>query len=210
MRLKNGLGQRKPLQTRTLAADLWSLVRSRPGALGMLICFVPMCTGAAANLWSPLAAEWQATANTVAFVNGAMGGVIAALGCMAGGFLCDRMDRKLAYCLFGLLMAAVTALMALAPRTEFVFIVATSTYAFVTGLTYAGFSGVVLEAIGRGAAATKYSLLASLANMPIGFMTFVNGWSHERWGSSAMLFVESAAGVAAVLLFLVVARLSRR
>lgn len=195
---------------RTLAADLWSLVRSRPGALGMLICFVPMCTGAAANLWSPLAAEWQATANTVAFVNGAMGGVIAALGCMAGGSLCDRMDRKLAYCLFGLLMAAVTALMALAPRTEFVFIVATSTYAFVTGLTYAGFSGVVLEAIGRGAAATKYSLLASLANMPIGFMTFVNGWSHERWGSSAMLFVESAAGVAAVLLFLVVARLSRR
>ncbi len=195
---------------RTLAADLWSLVRSRPGALGMLICFVPMCTGAAANLWSPLAAEWRATANTVAFVNGAMGGVIAALGCMAGGFLCDRMDRKLAYCLFGLLMAAVTALMALAPRTEFVFIVATSTYAFVTGLTYAGFSGVVLEAIGRGAAATKYSLLASLANMPIGFMTFVNGWSHERWGSSAMLFVESAAGVAAVLLFLGVARVSRR
>lgn len=194
---------------RSLGSDLWGLVRSRPGALGMFICFVPMCTGAAANLWSPLAAEWQATANTVAFVNGAMGGVISALGCMVGGYLCDRMDRKAAYCLFGLLMAGVAVLMALAPRTELVFIVATSTYAFVTGLTYAGFSGVVLEAIGRGAAATKYSLLASLANMPIAFMTFVNGWTHERWGSSAMLYGEAAAGVAAVMLFMVVATLSR-
>lgn len=195
---------------RTLWADLWGLVRSRMGALGMFICFLPMCTGAAANLWSPLASEWQATANTVAFVNGAMGGVIAALGCMLGGFLCDRMDRKLAYCLYGLLLAAVAVVMALAPRTEFTFIVATSVYAFVVGLTYAGFSSLVLEAIGRGAAATKYSLLASLANMPIALMTFVNGWSHERWGSAVMLYGEAAAGVAAVLLFLAVARVSRR
>ena len=104
---------------------------------------------------------------------------------------------------------ATTVAMALAPRTEFVFIVATSAYAFVVGLTYAGFSGVVLEAIGRGAAATKYSLLASLANMPIAFMTFVNGWTHERWGSSAMLYGEAAAGVAAVMLFMAVATLSR-
>jgi MFS family permease len=194
---------------RTLWSDLWGLVRSRGGALGMFICFLPMCTGAAANLWSPLAVEWQATANTVAFVNGAMGGVISALGCMVGGYFCDRMDRKLAYCLYGLLLAAVAVGMALAPRTELAFIVATSVYAFVVGLTYAGFSGLVLEAIGRGAAATKYSLLASLANMPIALMTFVNGWSHERWGSAAMLYGEAAAGVAAVLLFLAVARLSR-
>ncbi len=195
---------------RTLWADLWGLVRSRGGALAMFICFLPMSTGAASNLWSPLAAEWGATANTVAFVNGAMGGVISALGCMVGGFLCDRMDRKNAYCLYGLLLAAVAMAMALAPRTEISFIVATSVYAFVVGLTYAGFSSLVLEAIGRGAAATKYSLLASLANMPIAFMTFVNGWSHERWGSAAMLFGEAAAGVAAVLLFMAVARVSRR
>lgn len=195
---------------RALWSDLWGVVRSRAGALAMLVCFVPMCTGAAANLWSPLAGEWHATANTVAFVNGAMGGVISALGCLVGGFLCDRLDRKTAYCLFGLVLAAVAVAMALAPRTEFVFIVATSAYAFVVGLTYAGFSGLVLEAIGRGAAATKYSLLASLSNMPIAFMTFVNGWTHERWGSSAMLYVEAAAGVAAVVLFLTVARASRR
>lgn len=198
------------VHVRALWVDLLGVVRSRAGALAMLVCFVPMCTGAAANLWSPLAGEWQTGANTVAFVNGAMGGVISALGCLLGGFLCDRMDRKTAYCLYGLLLAAVAAAMALAPRTEFVFILATCAYAFVVGLTYAGFSGLVLEAIGRGAAATKYSLLASLSNMPIAFMTFVNGWTHERWGSTTMLLVEAAAGVAAVVLFATVARASRR
>jgi len=194
---------------RALWTDLSGVVRSRGGALAMLVCFVPMCTGAAANLWSPLAGEWQTGANTVALVNGALGGMISALGCMVGGFLCDRMDRKAAYCVYGLLLAAVAVAMAVAPRTEFVFIVATCAYAFVVGLTYAGFSGLVLEAIGRGAAATKYSLLASLSNMPIAFMTFVNGWTHERWGSAAMLYVEASAGVAAVLVFMMVARMSR-
>ena len=192
-----------------LRADLWGVVRSRGGALAMFICFVPMCTGAASNLWSVVAPEWRAGANTVAFVNGALGGAVSALGCLLGGHLSDRLDRKLAYCLYGLLLAAVALAMAFTPRTEASFIVATTLYAFVLGLTYAGFSGVVLEAIGRGAAATKYSLLASLSNMPIAFMTFVNGWTHQRWGSSAMLAVEAAAGVAAVGVFLAVARLSR-
>lgn len=194
---------------RTLWIDLWGMVRSRGGALAMFVCFLPMCTGAASNLWSPLAGQWQATANTVAFVNGAMGGVISALGCLVGGMLCDRMDRKAAYCLYGVLLAAVAVAMAVAPRTELAFIVATTAYAFVVGLTYAGFSGLVLEAIGRGAAATKYSLLASLSNMPIALMTYVNGWSHEHWGSAAMLFGEAAAGAAAVMLFMAVARWSR-
>lgn len=190
--------------------DLWRLVRSRGGALAMFVCFLPIGTGAASNLWSPLAAEWHATANTVALVNGAMGGVISALGCMVGGFLCDRMDRKTAYCLYGMLLVAVALVMAVAPRNENAFVVATCTYAFVVGMTYAGFTALVLEAIGRGAAATKYSVLASLSNMPIAFMIFVNGWSNDRWGSAAMLYGEAAAGVLAVMVFIAVARAGRR
>lgn len=45
-----------------------------------------------------------------------------------------------------------------APHSENVFIVFTPAYAFITGLPYAGFSTFVLEAIGHGAAATKYNL----------------------------------------------------
>jgi hypothetical protein len=78
-------------------------------------------------------------------------------------------------------------------------------YAFITGLTYAGFSAVVFEAIGITGAATKYTLFAALSNLPIGYMTFVDGWAATRWGPGGMLFAEAAICVASVLLFIAVA-----
>ena len=67
----------------------------------------------------------------------------------------------------------------------------TMLYAFVTGLTYAGFSAFVLEAMGLGAAATKYNLFASLSNMPIAYMTSIDGWAHGKWGPAGMLYTEA-------------------
>ena len=188
--------------------DLWSIARSRSGALALLVCFLPIGSGAASNLWSVIAPDWQTPGDTVALINGVAGGLISAAGCLVGGFLCDRMDRKRAYCVFGLLQAACALVMGLAPHNEMGYIVFASLYAFITGLTFAAFSAVVLEAIGKGAAATKYNLLASLSNMPIGWMTMLNGWTFGRWGGTAMLAGEAMAGVAALLLFAAVVRLS--
>jgi hypothetical protein len=95
--------------------------------------------------------------------------------------------------------------MALAPRTELMFATLTLIYAFGLGLCYASWGAVVLEAIGKGAAATKYNLLASISNMPIAYMTIVDGSSQEKWGSGGMLYTEALCGVAAVVLFAIVA-----
>jgi hypothetical protein len=120
------------------------------------------------------------------------------------------MNRRLAYSVFGLLTALCAILMALAPRTEIMFIVFTLAYATVLGGCYSAFSAVTLEAIGRGAAATKYNLLASLSNVPIAWMTVVDGWAQTRYGSGGMLVVEAAIGVAAILFFALVAEVTRR
>ena len=189
----------------SLLKDLWLVARSRRGVLGLLICFLPIGTGAASNLWSAVAGDWNATAETVALVTGVFSGIVSAAGCLVGGYVCDRMDRKAAYSLYGILQALCAVGMALAPRTESMYVVFTMAYAFIMGLTYAGFSAVVLEAIGRGAAATKYSLFASLSNMPIGYMTAVDGWAAARWGAGGMLHTEAVIGVAALLVFIAVA-----
>jgi hypothetical protein len=68
-----------------------------------------------------------------------------------------------------------------------------------------GFTAVTLEAIGLGAAATKYTVFASLSNFPIGYMTFVDGWVQTHWGSGAMLYTEAAICVASLLAFVIVA-----
>jgi MFS family permease len=182
--------------------DLWSVVRSRPGFLALLICFLPIGTGAATNLWAAIAADWRASANTVALVTGALGGVASAIGCLVGGYWCDRMDRKRAYWVFGLVQAACAVAMAFSPRTEFMYIAYVLLYALISGLTYAAFSAVVLEAIGHGAAATKYNVFASLSNMPIQYMTLADGWAHTRWNAAAMLWTEAVIGVVAILFFM--------
>ena len=100
--------------------------------------------------------------------------------------------------------------MALAPRTESMYIVFTLIYAFIQGLTYAGFTAVVLEAMGLGAAATKYNLFASLSNMPIAYMTLILGWAYGRWGAAGMLNIEAAFGVLGILVFVAIAMGTRR
>ena len=185
--------------------DLWQVVRARPGILALLICFLPIGSGAASNLWSAVADDWHASANTVALATGVFSGIVSALGCVFGGYGADRMDRKTAYVLYGLLMAISTVAMAVAPRTETMYVVFTLIYAFIQGLTYAGFTAVVLETIGLGAAATKYNLYASLSNMPIAYMTLIDGWAHTRWGAAGLLDVEAAFGVVGIVVFIAVA-----
>ena len=185
--------------------DLWQVVRARAGILALLICFLPIGSGAASNLWAAVADDWHASANTVALATGVFSGIVSALGCIFGGYGADRMDRKTAYALYGLLMALSTIAMAVAPRTETMYVVFTLIYAFIQGLTYAGFTAVVLETIGLGAAATKYNLYASLSNMPIAYMTLVDGWAHTRWGAAGLLNVEAAFGVVGIIVFIVVA-----
>ena len=188
--------------------DLWEVVRSRTGLLALLIVFLPISTGAASNLWSAVADDWHARAATVALVTGVLGGVISMAGCLVGGYLCDRIDRKQAYVLYGALQAGCAVAMALAPRTEAMYILFTMAYALITGLTYAAFSAVVLEAIGQGAAATKYNVFASLSNMPIMYMTVIEGWAQTRWNVGGMLFAEAALAVVGMLVFVAAIALS--
>ena len=185
-----------------VVVDLWNTAKSRMGAIALILCFLPIGSGAAGGLWSAVADDWNASANTVALATGVVGGLVSAVGCVIGGWLCDRMNRKGAYALYGVLQALCAVGMAIAPRTETTYILFTMIYAFITGLTYAGFSAFVLEAMGLGAAATKYSLFASLSNMPIAYMTSIDGWAHGRWGAGGMLFTEAVMGAVGLVLFL--------
>ncbi|HVP38949.1 MAG TPA: MFS transporter [Candidatus Saccharimonadales bacterium] len=184
--------------------DLWGVVTSRVGLLALFLCFLPIGSGAASNLWPAVADGWRASAGTVALVTGVLGGILMAAGCVGGGWICDRVDRKAAYVAYGALQAACALGMAVAPRTEAMYVVFTSAYAVITGFTYAGFTAVVLEAMGMGAAATKYNVYASISNFPIYYVTQLDGWAHTRWGPRGMLEAEAVVGALGLMLFMTV------
>jgi MFS family permease len=192
-----------------VAVDVWNTAKSRAGYLALLICFLPIGAGAASNLWASVAGDWHASADTVALVNGVLGGVVSAVGCVVGGYFCDRMDRIFAYALFGIFLSLGAIAMAAAARTPEMFVTFTLLYALIQGFNYAAFSAVVLEAIGRGAAATKYNLYASLSNAPLAYMTTIEGFTYGRWHANGLLLADSLSGLIAVGFFFAVAAATR-
>ena len=197
---------------KNVVGDLWSVIRSPGGILCAVLCFVPVGTGAATGVLTQatVAAHWGAGESEVALVQGILTGVIAMLGCLAGGAVCARMRARNAYVLFGALMAATTAGMAIAPATASVYVGFSLVYSFVAGLSYAAFSGFVLDAIGAGNAATKYNGFASLSNTPIWYMGLLLAWVETRSGPAQMLLTESAMGIAGMAVFALAVFLVRR
>lgn len=179
--------------------DVWSVVSRRAGILVLVLMILPI--GSGQMLWNSAAPEWKVSAELVALTGGLINGVISGVAALAAGYLCDVMNRRLAYCLFGALIAPLLVVTAFLPRTPDVWMVASLAYAALVAACYSAYSAVVLEVIGRGAAATKFNLMASVANVPITIMPLIDGTLHDKYGSNAMFYGEAALSVAAALLF---------
>jgi MFS family permease len=184
-----------------VAKDVWNIARARAGYLALLIFILPLATGTAGSLFSSIAGDWRASADLVAVVAGVAGGVFSAVGSIAGGYVCDWMDRKTAYALFAGLQGLCALAMGLAPHTPLAFTIFALAYTAINGLAYAAFSALTLETIDKGAAATKYNLLAGVSNTPIFYVVLIEGWVNARWGSTAMLASEAVLAAGGLLIF---------
>lgn len=201
-----GLGQ----SLVAVGKDCWDLIRSRHGLLAAAAFSLPIGAAAMTQLWSGVANDWHASAGWVALVNGALGGVLSLIGCVIGGWICDRMNRMTALNIFSIATAGCSLLMALAPRNETTFILFVCLYMVLTGFCYGAYGAVTLEAVGKGSAATKVSILVSVANVPIIYLSVIDGAAHDRWGSTGMLLADAFVPVLGTALFVVFALATRR
>jgi PAT family beta-lactamase induction signal transducer AmpG len=192
--------------------ELWAMLRTKGGLLAAILCVLPIGTGAAqgALTQAKVAAFWGAGASQVALMQGLFAGIVTAVGCFAGGYLCQRFPPRAAYAGIGLALAAVAVFMGVCPATVSMYVAWSLIYSFIVGLAYAAFTAFVLEAMGQGAAATKYNVFASLSNFPLWWLGLLLGVVAERWGAPRMLFVEAAFGVVGVLVFALGVRLVGR
>lgn len=205
------LGETIGHRLRLMGKDMLELGRTPLGLLTIILVTSPIGSGAMNNLWSAVAPDWHASADTVALITGVLNGALSAVGCVVGGWVADRVGRWWSYFGSGVLIALVAITLAIAARTTTSFVVGVLLYAFVGGIAYAAFSAMVLFAIGRGAASTKYAVLSSFGNIPVIYMTTFDGWTHDRFNTAGMLWMEALAGIVCVALgLLAVAWLRRR
>jgi MFS family permease len=135
-----------------------------------------------------------------------LNGIVAAVGCVLAGWVVDRFGRWWAYFGFGIALAFVAIIMAALARTPFVYEAGVLVYSFFVGAGYAAFSALVVHAIGKGVASTKYAFCQSLGNLPVVYMTALNGYVHDKYGTSWMLMGEALAAIVCVVIGLVVLR----
>ena len=191
---------------RILWRDILSMVRAAIPLFTIVLVCSPIGASAMNNLWSAVASDWSVTADQVALVSGVLNGVVSAIGCVIGGWVADRVGRWWSYFGSGFLMALVAIIMAVTARTPNAFSVGVLAYALTCGMAYAAFSAIVLLAIGRGAASTKYATLSSLGNLPVVYMTASDGWVHDRFGTAWMLHSEALIAIICIVLALAVLR----
>jgi PAT family beta-lactamase induction signal transducer AmpG len=193
-----------------IARDLWITMRTREGITGIVILLSPVGCGALTNLFSALAPSYNAPAETVELVNGLGGGITGALGSILGGYLADRMNRRVAYAIAGGITACCALAMMAGPLTPMTFALGSLSYSFANGIAFACFAGMVLEMVSHGAAvATKYALFTAVSNLAINYMTALDGWAGSRRGvrgSLAFDAVATFAGIGILALMVVVSR----
>ena len=184
--------------------DLLGVARSPRGYLALLVLFLPIGSGGAAALFSVISNDWHASVTAVELASGTLSGVVSLLGCLAGGYCSDLIDRKLAYVAYGLLLGICALGMALTAHNQANYVLFVLLYSFINGVCYAGFAAVTFEAIGGGAAATKYNVFACLGNMPTAYLAAFEGWASTHHGVNAFLYVDFAAPIVGALVFGVV------
>ena len=166
---------------RNLLRDAWKTMKSKEGWTGFVICLCPIGCGGVSGLFSDMASKYGAGDNQVALVNGLFGGIVSAIGCIFGGYVADRMNRRLAYGIAGALSGVVAIVMSFLPMTPNVYTVGCLAYAFVIGIAYAAWAAFVLDLMGHDAGvATKHALLAAAGNQATNYMLVFDGLAADR------------------------------
>jgi PAT family beta-lactamase induction signal transducer AmpG len=188
--------------------DLYRVCRTKKCILGLLCFLSPTACFALANLFSGLGRDYHASEGWVTALNGPLVAVVCSIGCLAGIWCCSRFQRRTIYIVTGFGGAAAALSMIWLPHTLAAFIAGVLAYNFFQGINYTAFSSFSFEIVGPGnpLAGTQIALLAAAANVPISYMTRVDGHFYGSHGLSGMFAADAISSIVMGTLLLLVFR----
>jgi PAT family beta-lactamase induction signal transducer AmpG len=166
-------------------------------AIPYTLCITfPMASGAAVSLLPGIAKSYGVSGDSVAWVNGLLGGLLTAAGSLAGTAIPARFSAPVVYLSLGVINAATLAVLWLGPMTPANYYFGTLLYLFTVGVAYGFFTAVVLEFLGNSgkSGSGRYSIINSLGNIPVLYMIQVDGWGGDRWGARGLSGIECVVG----------------
>lgn len=209
-------------EMRDFAMDAFrSFVGTRGAFAGLGMALLPpgaLCLGLA--LQSNLAVELGLNDDQVAWLN-LWSTIIGAVGCVVGGVIADRMDRRKALTGYILLMALpVLALAGILQHEGWItaeanlhglhnaalpflvsaFWVATLTYQFCNGLMYSTANAIYMDVTNPAVAATQFTAYMAMANLAISYSATWQGIGIEAWGYPRTMLIDALFGMVFLVL----------
>ena len=200
---------------RETALRIWSEFKStflrREAIPYTLVIIFPMCSGGMLGLLPELARDYGVSGSAVAWINGFAGAVLTTLGALAVSLIPVRVRAPVAYLLAGLANAASLTILAIGPPRPAVYYTSTVIFLFTVGACYALFTGVALEFLGRSgkSGSSRYSIINSLGNLPVAYMSWVDGRGYAHWGPRGMPAIDaviSTVGATILLAYFIFSR----
>jgi len=177
-----------------------------------LLVGCPCCSGAMIGQLPQLARDYHVTGHQVAWINGVAGALLTSAGALAASLIPIRVRAPIAFLLAGLANAATLAIFALGPLRPAVYYTGTVLFLFTIGAGYALFTGVALEFLGGSgkSGSSRYAIINSIGNLPVAYMTYLDGRGYALWGPRAMPAVDAIVTASGCLILLAHFAVSRR
>lgn len=198
---------------RQFFAEVVGVVR-RPQVLLALAMFVaPASSFALVNLLGGLGSDFRASASFVGAVGGA--GVLLAgiAGCLVFSFIDRLLPLRCLYLAIGVVGALFTLALLMLPRTPLAFATALIGENIFQSAAITTSIAIAFETIGHRnpLAATTFSVIVSVLNIPNTYMVYVDGRGYAWRGVDGSLLVDAGASlVACGLITLLLGYLSMR
>jgi PAT family beta-lactamase induction signal transducer AmpG len=169
-----------------------------------VLMLFPMCSGAAIGLLPGIAQDYGLSGQQMAWMNGIGGALLTAAGSLAATLIPARTRASVAYLCVGLVNEATIAILWLGPLRPSTYFVGATLYLFTIGACYALFTAVVLEFLGRSgkSGCARYSIINSLGNVPVAYMTAVDGRGGKLWGARGLAGTDAVVGAIAAAILL--------
>lgn len=188
--------------------EVLSLLTRRDVLIGLALFILPSASFSLTNVLGGIGKDYHASAAVVSAFAGA-GSIVAGVG---GSFLVPRLARKIElralYLTIGFVGATFTLGTLLLPRAPWTFGVVFTGEIIFQALAFTTANGITFQIIGSDnpLAATLFTLLIAVTNLPITYMGILDGWGYDRGGLVGGFLVDAGLGMSACVLLAIVLR----
>lgn len=190
--------QAKPRQVlRESFSDLRATFFNLRKLPALVLILLPEGTGALVTILTGLTGDYGVTAGQLAFANGLGGGVFTMAGALCVLLFPAHWNRMVPYALSALLYGLVSLAIAAGLMRSSTLIAGMLLSNFAQGIVYAAYTGVLLQTINASGRiqGTTYSLLNSMGNLPLIYMTWAEGRVAGHFGARTVSLVDGTSNL---------------